>query len=182
MLRAIAGKWAGRMIMTGESDQVGASLHLSVLGAFAVRHRGKPLNLPSSRKTRALLAYLAVADQPQSRQRLCELFWDTPDDLRAALRWSLSKIRKIVNVGEQDLLAADRNVVTLRTQSIHLDLRHVRALSQHLPSADIAELEHAARALKGGFLEDLSLPRCRQYESWRLSLAHEVDLLRATIL
>ena len=168
--------------MAESPDPVGAVLDLHVLGAFTVHHDGKPLALPPSRKTRALLAYLAVVDEPQRRERLCELFWDTPDDLRAALRWSLSKIRKIVNVGEQDVLAADRHQIGLRAQAIHLDLRQVRALSQHLPSADIAELEQAARALKGGFLEDLSLPRCRQFESWRLSLAHEVALLRATIL
>ena len=170
------------MIVTGESDQVGAPLRLSVLGAFAVRHRGKALDLPPSRKTRALLAYLAVADQPQSRQRLCGLFWDTPDDLRAALRWSLSKIRKIVNVDGQDVLLADHGQVTFLTQSIELDLRHVRDLSQRLASADIAELEQAAQALEGGFLEDLSLPRCREFESWRLSLTSEVNLLRATVL
>jgi len=170
------------MIVTGGSDQVGAPLHLSVLGAFAVRHRGKALDLPPSRKTRALLAYLAVADQPQSRQRLCGLFWDAPDDLRAALRWSLSKIRKIVNVDGQDVLLADRGQVTFLTQSIDLDLRQVRELSQRLASADIAELEQAAHALEGGFLEDLSLPRCREFESWRLSLTSEVTLLRATVL
>lgn len=170
------------MIVTDGSDQVGASLHLSVLGAFAVRHHGKPLDLPPSRKTRALLAYLAVADQPQSRQKLCALFWDTPDDLRAALRWSLSKIRKIVNVDGQDVLLADRGQVAFLTQSIELDLRQIRELSQRLASADIAELEQAAHALEGGFLEDLSLPRCREFEAWRLSLASEVNLLRGTVL
>jgi DNA-binding SARP family transcriptional activator/class 3 adenylate cyclase len=168
--------------MTGESDQVGVSLHLSVLGAFAARHRDRPLDLPPSRKTRALLAYLAVVDQPQSRQRLCGLFWDAPDDLRAALRWSLSKIRKVVNVDGQEVLLADHGQVTLLTHSIALDLRQVRELSQRLASADIAELEQAAHALEGGFLEDLSLPRCREFESWRLSLASEVNLLRATVL
>jgi len=157
-------------------------LDLHVLGAFAVRHKGKPLDLPRSRKTRALLAYLAVVDQPQRRARLCGLFWDAPDDLRGALRWSLSKIRKIVNIDAHDVLAADRNEVALRTQSIALDLRQVRDLAQRLPSSDIAELEDAAAALKNGFLEDLSLPRCREFEAWRLSLANEVDLLRARIL
>jgi DNA-binding SARP family transcriptional activator len=153
-----------------------------VLGAFAVRHRGKPLDLPRSRKTRALLAYLAVVDQPQQRARLCGLFWDAPDDLRGALRWSLSKIRKIVNIDAQDVLAADRNEVALRKQSIALDLRQVRDLAQRLPSSGIVELEDAAAALKNGFLEDLSLPRCREFEAWRLSLANELELLRARIL
>ena len=81
------------------SDQAGVTLDLHVLGAFAVRHQGKPLALPPSQKTRALLAYLAVIDQPQRREQLCGMFWDAPDDLRGALRWSLSKIRQIVNIG-----------------------------------------------------------------------------------
>src|SRR5262245_1719256 len=42
----------GRAIMTGGLDQVDVSLHLSVLGAFAAHHRGRPLDLPPSRKTR----------------------------------------------------------------------------------------------------------------------------------
>jgi DNA-binding SARP family transcriptional activator len=168
--------------MAGRSDHVGAALDLSVLGAFAVRQHGEPVALPQSRKTRALLAYLAVVDQPLSRERLCGLFWDAPDDVRAALRWSLSKLRKVVNVDGQDLLLADHGQVTLLTQSIDVDLRQVRALSGRLTSAGIAELEQAAHALRGGFLEDLSLPRCREFESWRLSVASEVDLLRTTIL
>lgn len=170
------------MAAADRSDRIGPVLDLRVLGAFAVHCNGKPLDLPRSRKTRALLAYLAVIDQPQRRTRLCSLFWDAPDDLRGALRWSLSKIRKIVNVEAQELLTADRNEVTLRTQSIALDLRQVRDLAQRLPSCDVAVLEEAAAALKSGFLEDLSLPRCREFEAWRLSLANEVDLLRAKIL
>ena len=93
-----------------------------------------------------------------------------------------SKLRKIVNVNGQEVLTADRGQVTLRTQSIDLDWRQMHALSQRLPSADIAELEQAAHALKSGFLEDLSLARCREFESWRLSHASQAHLLRATIL
>jgi DNA-binding SARP family transcriptional activator len=168
--------------MAERSDHDGAALALSVLGAFVVRQRGEPVALPRSRKTRALLAYLAVVDQPQSRERLCVLFWDTPDDVRAALRWSLSKIRQIVNHDGQERLLADHGQVTLATQSLGLDLRQVREVSGRLTSAGIAELEQAAHALRGGFLEDLSLPRCREFESWRLSVASEIDLLRTTIL
>jgi DNA-binding SARP family transcriptional activator len=168
--------------MAERSDHDGAALALSVLGAFVVRQRGEPVALPRSRKTRALLAYLAVVDQPQSRERLCLLFWDTPDDVRAALRWSLSKIRQIVNADGEERLLADHGQVTLATQSLGLDLRQVREVSGRLTSAGIAELEQAAQALRGGFLEDLSLPRCREFESWRLSVASEVDLLRTTIL
>jgi class 3 adenylate cyclase len=111
------------------------------------------------------------------------MFWNAPDDPRGALRWSLSKIRQIVNVGGQDILTADRNEVALRSQSIGLDLRQVRAISQHhLPSFDISRLEQLAGLFKGGFLADLSLPRCPEYEAWRASMVNEIDLAKATVL
>ena len=66
------------------------------------------------------------------------LFKPLQHRLRGALRWSLSKSRQIVNVGGHDVLAADRNEVTLKRESIAVDLRRVRELSQHLPAADQA--------------------------------------------
>ena len=133
------------------SDQTGILLDLHVLGPLAVLRKGERVALPPSRKTRALLAYLAVAGHPQRRERLCTMFWNTPDDPRGALRWSLSKIRQIVNIDGQDLLTADRNEVALRSQSIGLDLRQVRAIPQHhLPSLDISRLEDMAGLFKGG--------------------------------
>ncbi|MDX8466033.1 hypothetical protein RFM26_10110 [Mesorhizobium sp. VK23B] len=71
-------------------------LILCVLGDFQVARDGALLDLPPSRKTRALLAYLAVTGKAHQRERLCEIFWDIPDDPRGALRWSLSKIRQVL--------------------------------------------------------------------------------------
>ena len=70
-------------------------LQIRVLGELRVARDGKSLPLPASKKTRALLAYLAVVARPVRRDHLCELFWEIPDDPRASLRWSLHKIRKI---------------------------------------------------------------------------------------
>ncbi len=72
-------------------------LEFRVLGEFEVIRGGAPVTLPPSRKTRALLAYLALTGQKHRRERLCEIFWDVPDDPRGALRWSLSKIRPFVD-------------------------------------------------------------------------------------
>lgn len=86
-------------------------LDICLVGDFAVLREGKPVELPPSRKTRALLAYLAVVDRPQRRERLCEMFWEIPDDPRGALRWSLSKIRQILKPDADKGLHADRNMV-----------------------------------------------------------------------
>jgi pimeloyl-ACP methyl ester carboxylesterase len=166
--------------MTDEED---ASLEFRVLGDFAVLRNGENVRLPPSRKTRALLAYLAVTNHPQHRDRLCTMFWDIPDDPRGALRWSLSKIRQIVNSNGQDALVTDGRTVILQSRSIALDLRRIKPLSMRdLASQDISELEDIVRLFRGEFLEDLSLPRCPKFEAWRISWLEEVNLFKARLL
>lgn len=48
-------------------------LVLKLLGEIEVVRGGKRLELPPSKKTRALLAYLAMTGQSQRRERLCAL-------------------------------------------------------------------------------------------------------------
>ena len=55
---------------------------------------GVPVELPKSRKARALLAYLAVEGRWIHRLRLCEMFWDTAADPRGGLRWALTRLKK----------------------------------------------------------------------------------------
>jgi pimeloyl-ACP methyl ester carboxylesterase/DNA-binding SARP family transcriptional activator/class 3 adenylate cyclase len=169
------------MTSTGGPDHPDGALEVHVLGEFAVLRAGKDVGLPPSRKTRALLAYLAVVGRPQRREHLCGMFWDTPDDPRGALRWSLSKIRQVVNGEGREALVTDRNTVALRNQSIALDLRRITAMPDP-PSLAVSELEHAVRLFKGGFLDDLSLPRCPEFEAWRTSHINDVDLIKARIL
>ena len=66
----------------------GPAVEVQLIGAMTVRRAGIELPLPASRKTRALFAYLAMADAPVRRDRLCDLLWEVPDDPRGALRWS----------------------------------------------------------------------------------------------
>src|SRR5258708_30561029 len=98
-------------------------LEIRVLGELELLRGGKTVPLPASKKTRALLGYLVVASaRPQPRQRLCELFWDGPDDPRAALRWSLSKIRPLVDDSKATRLVADREHVTFEPRAAAIDL------------------------------------------------------------
>src|SRR6516165_7185797 len=93
-----------------------AVLEIRVLGTLEVIRDGTAAPLPPSRKTRALLAYLALTRCPHRREQLCEMFWEVPDDPRGALRWSLSKIRPLVNEPALSRLIADRHGVELRTE------------------------------------------------------------------
>jgi class 3 adenylate cyclase/predicted ATPase len=162
---------------------MGSRLNLAVLGEFRVLRDGQPVVLPPSKKTRALLAYLAVVQRPQRRERLCEMFWEIPDDPRGALRWSLSRIRQIVDSDSEGWVRADRNFVTLDTARFDCDFRQIAGLKpEQVEKLDVASLEALAEAFKGGFLEDLYLPNCPDFEAWRVAQAEEVEMLRLRAL
>ena len=77
-----------------------AELELNFLGDLEVVRGGEVLPLPPSKKTRALLAYIALHERAFRREHLCELLWEIPDDPRGSLRWSLSKLRWIGNANQ----------------------------------------------------------------------------------
>ncbi|HYG86019.1 MAG TPA: alpha/beta fold hydrolase [Azospirillum sp.] len=158
-------------------------LEVGVLGTLRVMRGGQVVPLPPSRKTRALLAYLAVQGRPQRRERLCEMFWEVPDDPRGSLRWSLSKIRQALKLDDADPIQAQRDTVLLHTEGIDVDVHRVSGLDANaLASMDLASLEATAAAFRGGFLEDLHLPRCPDFEAWRTAHADSTEILRLRIL
>src|SRR5438270_1397359 len=131
-------------------------LELRVLGELEVIRDGAPVTLPRSRKTRALLAYLALTGRKHRRERLCEIFWDVPDDPRGALRWSLSKIRPFVDDPAYPRLVADRQTVELRTEGLHVDLFAAQACAGS-EAAATEDLLRAASSFRGPILADFDL-------------------------
>ena len=97
-------------------------MDIQVLGDLEVSRDGDAVALPASRKTRALLAYLILTGRPHRRDRLCEMFFEIPDDPRAALRWSLTKLRPVVNDDKVTRLMADRERVALDVAEVRIDL------------------------------------------------------------
>ena len=97
-------------------------LEIRVLGGLEVVRDGVPATLPPSRKTRALLAYLALARGRHRREQLCEMFWDVPDDPRgvAALEPKQDPAHRRRAVSVRRLLA-DRQSVELRTEATSVD-------------------------------------------------------------
>src|SRR5687767_5754665 len=97
-------------------------MQLRLLGPMAVIADDGPVQLPASRKTRALLGYLAARGKPVRRDRLCHLFWDVPDDPKGALRWSLSKLRGLFG----DTIVADRETAALDLDCLDVDFTRLR--------------------------------------------------------
>jgi DNA-binding SARP family transcriptional activator len=136
-----------------------AAFRLSVLGPLKVEIGGAPAALPKSRKTRALLAYLALAGGPVRRERLCELLWDAPDDPRGALRWSLSKLRPIVNAADAERLTSTAEAVAWAGAPEEVDLHAVEAALEGGVDALAPEaLAALAASFRGDLLDGLALP------------------------
>ena len=98
-----------------------AALELKFLGQLEVVRAGERIALPPSKKTRALLAYLALNPRTFRREHLCELLWEIPDDPRGSLRWSLSKLRQLVDDDTHQRIVADRVGVRFDATNVTID-------------------------------------------------------------
>jgi TolB-like protein len=156
-------------------------LEIRVLGGLEVIRDGTSVTLPPSRKTRALLGYLALTRCPHRREQLCELFWDVPDDPRGALRWSLSKIRPLVDQPQVLRLAADRQSVELRTGALEVDFFSAQVCA-NAKAAATGELARAASSFRGPLLADLDLPANGEFHSWLSGLREDSRTLQIRIL
>jgi TolB-like protein/DNA-binding SARP family transcriptional activator len=145
-------------------------LHLRLLGEIEVARDGVSMPLPPSKKTRALLAYLAATGQPHRRERLCSLLWEIPDDPRGALRWSLSRLRPIVDEPDATRIVATRDTVAFDPIDAEVDLCALRQVAREdLSTAPIAQLEALAQSFRGEFLEGIDLPDLHDFQSWCLA-------------
>ncbi len=157
-------------------------LHIRLLGPLEVLDGDARLELPPSKKARALLAYLAVTGRPHARGALCDLFWPEVNDPRAGLRWALSKLRGVVHDGERRPICAGRNQVELAVDAVDVDLHRVQSVVSGDPAAASTEaLSEAIRAFRGDFAEGLDVPGCHQYEAWCLGTRERLRNLRLSI-
>ncbi len=144
-----------------------AALALNLLGELEVVRDGRPLPLPPSKKTRALLAYLALNPRSFRRETLCELLWEIPDDPRGSWRWSLSKLRRLVDDGDRARIVADRSSVALDTTGMDIDVLTLRSLAGADQEAlTVDELESASALYRGNFLEGLELSSFHDFHAW----------------
>ncbi|HLS68379.1 MAG TPA: AAA family ATPase [Kiloniellales bacterium] len=159
----------------------GVGIKLRLLGEMEVHCGSRRVELPPSRKSRALLAYLAATARPQRREKLCGMLWELPDDPRGALRWSLSRLRAAL--GERSCLIADRETVALDVSHCFIDLLAVRALERDgIATARTAQLLEAAEFFRGDFLEGLELSNSNEFQSWCLVEREDLRRLNVKIL
>lgn len=160
-----------------------SELELKYLGDFEVLRNGKAVTLPPSKKTRALLAYLSLNQRRFRRDYLCELLWEIPDDPRGSLRWSLSKLRRLIDDEDNPRIIADRTYVEIDTSGADIDAARLRSMvGNGLAEEKLDVLEEAAASLRGNFLEGLDLPNFHDFHAWCIAEREEVARAQAALL
>jgi DNA-binding SARP family transcriptional activator len=156
-----------------------ASLNLRLLGGFDVRiASGPPLTL-QTRKTQALLAYLALSGgATHPRDKLTALLWGGTGDRQArhSLRQALSTLRKV-------LAAADASPeIVVEGEHVTLDLSAVSVdaalFERRVRQGTLEALEGAVDLYRGDLLEGLPV-REPAFEEWLLA---ERERLRELVL
>ncbi len=162
--------WQNPWQIPSQSPGPRSELRIRLMGDLQVQRQGASVALPASKRTRALLGYLVATGTPQSRQVLCDLLWDGPDDPRAELRWCLTKLRPVLDDADAQRVQADRERVAFDPCGAAVDTAELRALlAAGLEHASVAALEQAAALAEGEFLAGLDLPACWRFHQWCLA-------------
>jgi DNA-binding SARP family transcriptional activator len=148
------------------------SLEISLLGPPRVRRAGQPVTF-DTRKATALLAHLALADRPRSRESLCTLLWPSrdPERARGALRRTLSALRK--SVGEEWIDSAGDSVALNAADGLDVDVHRFRELAGEDASPE--DLAAAVELSRGELLEGFVLRDSPEFDAWQV---YEADELR----
>lgn len=139
---------------------------VNVLGELSVHRDGKSVALPQSKKTRALFAFLLLTGRPHRRERLCEMFWERPDDPRGSLRWALSKIRAFADGADNACVIADRERVAISRDGMRIDWLTLGVDLQTPGQVEQGRLREIAVATEQILLDGLDLPQADAYQAW----------------
>ena len=133
-----------------------AVLTLHLLGGFkALNETGQEIAIPA-KKSRALLAILALSPFGASRDRLTTLLWSDrgEDQARSSLRQTLTLLRKELAAVGPNVLVIDDQRVALARDAFEADAVLIVSLSQ---STEIQSLRHAVNLYQGEFLAEASV-------------------------
>lgn len=160
-----------------------AAVHVRMLGPMEISRAGVALALPASRKLLALIAYLALAPQPLTRERLCELLWDIPNDPRGELRWCLSKARILFDEPGRRRIETAHGTVRLDLDDCHVDVFDIEhAMQQGIDKLDTERLRTLSTLFVGDFLDGLEISRNPLFNSWLTAQRRRLRACHVAIL
>ncbi|HQR20308.1 MAG TPA: BTAD domain-containing putative transcriptional regulator [Burkholderiaceae bacterium] len=170
-------------VTSQESDRpTRAGIDVRLLGPLQVVRGGQAVELPPSRKVRALLAYLALQPQAVTRSSLCDLLWDGVDDPRAELRWALSRLRAAL--GEDARLVARDDAMRIELADGSIDAVTVDdTLRDARPSdLDADRCRTLVALFRGDFLEGQDSDGTPHFNAWLTAERHRLREIHVALL
>lgn len=151
-------------------------LKLFLFGTPRLEYQGRAIPL-NRRKALALAAYLALAEQPQSRDAVAALLWPDLDQARAraALRSTLPTLTSPIPLS---WLEVDRSTLAVKHEAIWIDVIAFRTLlarsRSHPHDAEtscaecVSVLHQAIELYQADFMAGFSLADSVEYDDWQL--------------
>ncbi|CAH1651579.1 TPR_REGION domain-containing protein [Hyphomicrobiales bacterium] len=166
-----------------DAETARPEIELRLLGPQRLLRDGQALRWPPSRKLRALLAYLTLAARPVPRERLCALLWPVPDDPRGELRWSLSKLRALLDAPDRRRVLAGDDDVALDLSDCDVDaLRLLAAAQRGVEQLPDEQLSHLVAAAEREFLEGSDLADSVEFSHWMANRRSEFHALHIALV
>ncbi|HSR31510.1 MAG TPA: hypothetical protein VLY63_13175 [Anaerolineae bacterium] len=148
------------------------SLELKFLGPPEVFYAGRPVRF-ATRKALALLAYLVLEGGAHPREKLQAIFWPESETrlAQSALRNTLARIKRGLREMDEALRVEADTVAFNSSSAYALDLDLVTRAAAELGATKIeppviSMLQKAVEAVRGPFLEAVSLPDAPAFDDW----------------
>lgn len=171
-----------------------SQLNLSLLGSPVALHAAQPVSF-RTKKSLALLIYLAVEGGIHTRDQLAMLLWPehTDSQARASLRGVLAQLRRSLSYADPaDHLITQSDQLSIDQQNVTLDLHILAAAYQHTlntgsaatdPAARLEQFQAALDAYRGDFLAGFALDEAPDFDDWisarraayRWQMSHVLD-------
>ncbi|WMD22251.1 transcriptional regulator [Achromobacter seleniivolatilans] len=159
------------------------AVQVRMLGPLTISRAGSVVPQPSSRKLRALIAYLALAPHALNRAHLCELLWDVPNDPRGELRWCLSKARTLLDDAGRRRIETAQDTVRLDLGDCYVDVTDIgQAMQQGIDTLDTDRLRALSALFIGDFLEGLEIDRSALFNNWLTAQRRRLRACHAAVL
>ena len=124
-----------------------------LIGRPQIERGGECVVLPRGRKSWAVLAYVALAELPVTRERLASLLFADAADPLGALRWTLAELRR--SLGATD---------SLRGDPLRLDL----PAGLVVDALELGRGRAKPEFVRGGLLEGIELDAGPVFDAWLL--------------
>lgn len=172
-----------RETQTQTTDETESGLVIQMMGQLRLYRDDHPVELPRSRKVRALLGYLALAEHGVGRSRLCELLGNVSSDPRGDLRWYLSKLRSLLDHPGSRRIETNDDMVSLNLYGATVDALEIDlAVRAGLHKTISTELRRLLELFAGDFLEGLDLNRSPQLDHWLTTQRRHFRFCHAAVL